>query len=72
MGLLTNIKHVTKETGPKVGCFAGFHYHYLVITSAYMHVYCNLLFESGMKTGLLTFALCRKDIALLHKHKEQQ
>ena len=72
MGLLTNIKHVTKETGPKVGCFAGFCHHCLVTTSAHMHVYSNPLFESGMKTGLLTFALRRKDIALLHKHKEQQ
>ena len=51
MGLLTNIKHVTKETDPKVGYFVGF-CHYLAIMSAHMHAYHYPLFESGMKTGL--------------------
>ena len=37
-----------------------------------MHAYRYPLFESGMKTGLLTIALCRKDTVLLHEHKEQQ
>ena len=33
-------------------------------------VYYYPLFESGMKSGLWTIALCRKDLALLCKHKE--
>ena len=38
----------------------------------YMHAYRGTLFESVMKTGLWTFTSRRKDIALLHKHEEQQ
>ena len=52
MGLITNIKHVTKETGPKIGCFAGFCNNHLVTTSMHTHVYCYPLFKSGIKIGL--------------------
>ena len=41
-----------KETAPKVGCFAYFCDHRLTTTSAYMHVYCYPVFESGMNTDL--------------------
>ena len=61
------------ETGLKVGCFAGFQspsFGDLECTHEYMYHYA--LFESGMKTGLWRIALCRKDIALLCKHKDQQ
>ena len=58
MGLLTNTEHVTKETGPKVECFAGFCHHRLVTTSKHTHVYCYFSLESRMKTGLWTNALC--------------
>ena len=37
--------------------------------SMHKHAYHCPLFESGTKTGLGTIALCRKDIALLFKHK---
>ena len=37
-----------------------------------MRRYFYPLVESGMKTGLKTIALCRKDIVLLYEHKEQQ
>ena len=62
-------KHVIKETGPKVGCFAGFCHHHLMATSADTHAYRYLLVENGMKTGLRSIALCRKDRVLLSKHK---
>ena len=52
MGLLTNIKYVTKETGPKVGCFAGYCHYRLATTSTHTYVYRYPLFESGMKIGL--------------------
>ena len=61
---LLNKEHETKETGLKVGCFAGFCHHCLAITSAHMYAYHYSLFESDMKTGLWTIALCRKDIKL--------
>ena len=59
--------------GPKVGYFAGFRHHRLVTMCAFMHVYRYLLFESEMKTGFeqLLYA-CKKDKALLHKHKKQR
>ena len=57
---------------PKVNCFADFCRHRLVAKSAYTHTYRHPLFESGMKTGLQTITLCRKDVVLLHEHKEQQ
>ena len=60
------------KTAPKVNYFCGFCNYRLVITSAHMHAYHYPLLESGMKTGLSTIALCRKDIVLLHEHKEQQ
>ena len=72
MGLIINIKHVTKETGPKIGCFAGFCNHHLATTSMHINVYCYPLFKSGIKTGLWTITVCTKDIALLCKNKEQQ
>ena len=50
-----------KEMGPKVGCFAGFCHHNSTTMSAHTHVYRYSLFESGMKTGLRTIALWRKD-----------
>ena len=58
--------------GPKVGYFAGFWHHRLVTMWAHTRAYHYLLFESGMKTGFWTVALCKKDKALLHKHKKQQ
>ena len=58
-----------KETGPKVGCFAGFCHHRLMTMSAHIHAYHCPLVESGMKTGLRAIALCRKDRVLLSKHK---
>ena len=61
------MKHTIKETGPKVGCFAGFCHHCLMTMSAQMHAYHYPLFESGMKTGLRAIALCRKDRVLLSK-----
>ena len=62
-------KHVIKETGPKVGCFAGFCHHRLTAMSAHTHAYRYPLVESGTKTGLRAIALCRKDRVLLSKHK---
>ena len=50
-----------KEKRPKVGCFAGFCHHRLTTMGAHTHVYHYSLFESGMKTGLRTIALWRKD-----------
>ena len=55
-----------------VGCFAGYCYHCLATISVHIHAYRYLLFEIGMKTGLWTIALCRKDIAQLCKQREQQ
>ena len=63
------LKHVTKETGPKVGCSAGFCHHRLTAMSANMHVYHYPLVENGTKTGLRAIALRRKDRVLLSKHK---
>ena len=60
-------KHVIKEMGPKVGCFAGFCHHRLM--SAHMLAYHYPLFESGTKAGLRVITLCRKDRVLLSKHK---
>ena len=64
-------KHVIKETGPKVGCFAGFCDHRLTTINAHMHAYCYPLFGSGIKAGLRAITLCRKDRVLLSKHKLQ-
>ena len=33
------LKHVRKETGSKVGCFAGFCHHYLTAMCVHMHAY---------------------------------
>ena len=63
------LKHVIKETGPKVGCFADFCHHRLMTMSAHTHEYRYPLFESGTKTGLRVIVLCRKDRVLLSKHK---
>ena len=57
---------------PKVNHFAGICHHCLVAMSAHTHAYHYPLFESGTKTGLWSSTLCRKDIVLLHEHKEQQ
>ena len=38
---------VIKETGSKVGCFAGFCQHRVMTMSAHTHVYRYPLFESG-------------------------
>ena len=38
-------KHVIKETGRKVGCFAGFCHHCLTAMSAQAHAYRYPLFE---------------------------
>ena len=61
MRSLFNIETFTKETGTKVGCFAGFCHHRLMTMSAHMHAYHYPLFESGTKTGLRMIAFCRKD-----------
>ena len=58
-----------KETGPKVGCFAGFCHHRFIAMSARTHAYHYPLVESGTKTGLRAIALCRKDRVLLSKDK---
>ena len=47
--------------GPKVSCFAGFFHHRLTIMSADTHAYSYPLVESGMKTGLRSTGLWRKD-----------
>ena len=70
MGLLFTIETCYKRNGRKVGCFAGFCHHRLTAMSAYMHAYRYPLVESGIKTGLRAIALCRKDRALLSKHKK--
>ena len=57
---------------PKVHCFAGFCLHHLVTTGVHTYAYHYPLFESGMKTSLLTITLCRKDVVLLYEHEEQQ
>ena len=62
-------KHVIKETGQKVGCFARFCHHHLMAMSAHTHAYHYPLVESGMKIDLRAIALCRKDRVLLSKHK---
>ena len=57
-----------KERDAKVCCFAGFCHHHLTTMSVHMHAYCySYLFKSGMKTGLKTIALCRKDRVLTIK-----
>ena len=58
--------------GWKVGYLPGFCHHHLAAMSTHMHAYHYCVFESGKKIGLWTIPLCRKDIVLLHKHKEQQ
>ena len=58
-----------KETGPKVGCFAGFCHHRLMAMSSHTHAYRYPLVESGTKIGLRAIALRRKDRVLLSKHK---
>ena len=63
------LKHVIKETGPKVGCFAGFCHHRLTAMNVHMHEYRYPLVESGTKTGLRAIAFHRKDRVLLSKHK---
>ena len=52
-----------KETGPKVGCFAGSCDHRLttMTLNAHTHTYHYPLFESGTKTVLRMIALCGKD-----------
>ena len=71
MELLFNIEtcYSMKETGPKVGCFAGFCHYRSMTMSVHTHAYHCTLFESGMKSGLRIIALCRKDRVLLSKHK---
>ena len=69
MGLLANIKCFTKEMGSKVDCFAGFYHHCLATISMPTHVNFYCLFKSGIKTGLWTTPLCRKDTTLLPKYK---
>ena len=63
------LKHVIKETGSKVGCFAGCCHHCLTAMSADTHAYRYPLVESGTKIGLRAIALCKKDRVLLSKHK---
>ena len=63
------LKHVIKETGLKVGCFAGFCHHHLTAMSSHVHAYRYPLVESGTKIGLRVIALRRKDRVLLSKHK---
>ena len=63
------LKHVIKETGPKVGCFAGFCHHHLTAMSSHTPAYRYPLVDSGMKIGLRAIALRRKDRVLLSKHK---
>ena len=63
------LKHVIKETGLKVGCFAGFCHHRLMAMSSHTHAYRYPLVESGMKIGLKAIALHRKDRVLLSEHK---
>ena len=63
------LKHVTKETGSKVGCFAGFCHHRLTAMSADTHAYRYPLVESGTKIGLRAIALRNEDRVLLSKHK---
>ena len=63
------LKHVIKQTVPKVGCFAGFCHHCLAAMSVLMHAYRYPLVESGTKIGLRAIALRRKDRVLLSKHK---
>ena len=70
MGLLFTIETCYKRNGPKkVGCFAGFCHHRLTAMSAHTHAYRYPMVESGTKTGLRSITLCRKDRALLSKHK---
>ena len=59
--------HVINKTPPKVDCFSPS----LMTMSVLLHVYCYPLLGSGMKTGLWTITLCRKDIVLLHEQKGQ-
>ena len=63
------LKHVIKETGPKVGCLADFCHHRLTAMSAHMDAYRYPLVESGTKIGLRVITLRRKDRVLLSKHK---
>ena len=58
--ILLNRITVIKETGPKVGCFAGFFHHRLTPMSAHMHAYRYPLVENGMKTGLRAIAYAEK------------
>ena len=51
-GIVNQCKHFTKETDPKVGCFAGFCHHCLVTMGTHTYVYHYPLFKSGIKTGL--------------------
>ena len=54
--------------GLKVGCFTGFCHHRLTTMGVHMHACHYPLFEGGMKTGLRTITLCRKDRALLSNY----
>ena len=63
------LKHVIKETGPKVGCFADLYHHRLTAMSSHTHVYRYPFVESEMKIDLRVIALRRKDRVLLSKHK---
>ena len=47
---LPTLRRIIKETGSKVGCFAGFCHYSVMITSAHTHAYHYPLFKSGTKT----------------------
>ena len=63
------LKHVIKETGPKVGCFTDFCHHRLMAMSSHTHAYRYPLVESGTNIGLRAITLHRQDSVLLSKHK---
>ena len=63
------LKHVIKETDPKVGHFADFCHHCLTAMSSHTYAYHYPFVESGTKIGLRAIALHRKDRVLLSKHK---
>ena len=55
------LRRVIKETGSKIGCFAGFCHHPVTITNAHMHAYRYPLFKSGTKTYVETITDARYD-----------
>ena len=56
----------------KVGCFAGFWHHHLMIMSVYIHACCYPLKLEQKQVSEQSLYVEKIKLALLRKHKEQQ